>query len=186
MHFPQLQFWEALIFGSPPDNLPQRAMSSTIDVTSSCNCGTVTFKAAGDVWFNFLCHCKACSHSPGVSLSHVIGVSNGDFKVTLGARQHKGSSAEHRQKFNTRILHKVRLPHLSKPSDAKFHGLLSVTFKIENKKDETGRVKLPESMQPTGHTNYESCLLYYNDMLPKFLKVPPGPRLNSDCSPYIE
>ena len=73
-----------------------------------------------------------------------------------------------------------------KPSDAKFRGLLPVTFKIENNKYETSRVKLPESMQPTGHANYENRLLDYNDMLPKFLKFPPGPRVNSDCSPYTE
>ena len=160
-------------------------MSNTVDVTGSCNCGAVTYEAAGDVIFNLLCHCKPCSRSRGVSPTHVIGVADDDFKVTLGQDNIK-EVQPNTGKMTHAFCTKCGCHIFQKPSHVNFRGLLPVTFKIENNEDDTGRIKLPESMQPTVHVNYESRLLDYNDTLPKFLKFPSGPRVNNDGSPYTE
>ena len=155
-------------------------MLNTIDVTGYCNCGAVTFKSAGDVLFNMLCHCKACSRLSGVSPSHVIRVADSDFKVTLGQDNIKEVQKNTSNKMTHAICKKCDCHIFRKSYDAKFHGLLPVTFKVENNKDETSRLKLTESMNTTGHINYESRLLEYNEILPKFLKFPPKSRVNSD------
>ena len=86
----------------------------------------------------------------------------GDFKVTLGQDNIKEVQPNTGNKMTHAFCTKCGCHIFQKPSDAKFRGLLPVTFKIENNKDDTRRVKLPESMQPTGHANYENRLLDYN------------------------
>merc|ERR1712020_340166 len=50
-------------------------IDETIEETGSCQCGAIKFKVSGNVMFNALCHCKACSHNRGMSPVHLIGVS---------------------------------------------------------------------------------------------------------------
>jgi hypothetical protein len=161
-------------------------MPPSIDLTGKCNCGRVKFHAAGEILFNLLCHCKACTRAGGVSPVHLLAITQEGFTITQGEKDLKVAKGhgKMRHAFCTECGCRI----YQHPDDRGFRSLFPPTFHIEDKYGtiNNGCLLLPPEMMPKAHINYESRLRNFEDDLPKFKEWPDGERLNNDGTSYKE
>ena len=147
---------------------------NTIEDSGACQCGSIKFKVAGNIMMNALCHCKACSHSRGMSPVHLILVTPPSaIEITDGKeflRKAKGYGSV-RHKFCS----KCGCMIYQYPKHAKFRAILPTNFHIEDGTD----CKLTDKYVPQIHANYENRHYDYQDELPKFKVFPPQGRLTN-------
>lgn len=53
------------------------------DLTGSCACGQVTFRAKGGVKFAFVCHCRACQRLTGTGHATAVASDQDQFTVQV-------------------------------------------------------------------------------------------------------
>ena len=144
-------------------------MSEKIEETGSCLCKGVQFKVSGNVLFNCLCHCKACSHSRGMSPVHVIGI-----QPPEGVEITKGSELLTTAKGYGKMMHtfcsKCGCIVYQCLEGGNFRDVMPTTFHIEDGVN----CKLPEKYLPQKHVNYENRHYDWHDPLPKFKTFPPN------------
>lgn len=151
---------------------------TTLKQTGQCLCGKVKFAVDGDVLFNTLCHCRACSRARGMSPVHLIGVkgdvtySQGQDLVKVvpgnGAMEHAFCSACGGGIYQ-------------KPAGAGFHAVFPVSFQLETETEgqQVPSCVLPTELMPKMHTNYENRLMNHYDSLPKYKAFPPANKMTN-------
>ena len=150
-------------------------MAEIIEDTGACRCRSVKFKAKGNVMFNALCHCKACSHNRGMSPVHLIGVGGADsVEILEGAElvtTAKGPGSIVRE-----FCSKCGVSLWQGPEGAPFRAIFPTNFHIED-----GVVcKLTEKYLPKAHINYENRHYDWCDKLPKFKCFPDSPMMDNE------
>lgn len=161
-------------------------MPPSIDQAGKCNCGRIRFHAAGEILFNALCHCKACTRAKGVSPVHLLAIMQEGFTITQGEEHLQ--VAKGRGKMRHAFCTECGCHIYQHPEDGGFRALFPPTFHIEEKQRtmNNGCLLLPPEMMPEVHTNYESRLRNFEDDLPKFKEWSGSERLNNDGTSYKE
>ena len=148
-------------------------MSQTIADNGACQCRSVKYKVEGKMT-SYLCHCKACSHSCGMSPVHFIRVSPASgFQFTDGADL--VTTAKGYGKMIHAFCSKCGVMIYQYPDGNDFRAILPTNFHIEDGVNG----KLPEKYLPTVHVNYENRQYDWSDKLPKFKAVPPCPMVDN-------
>lgn len=152
-----------------PDSSPNRsaAEAETIDQKGACYCGAVGFSVRGGIFFNGLCHCKACSRARGVSPLHLIAVTPPEalqiLKGEEGLVTHRGYRGAFGQ-MTHRFCGACGCLIDQGPEGAPFRAVLPVNFHLEDGKS----CVLPEKYKPKLHVNYENRMMDWHDSLPKY------------------
>ena len=147
---------------------------NTIEDSGACQCGSIKFKVTGSIMLNTLCHCKACSHSRGMSPVHLITVPPNAIVITEGKEFLK--KAKSYGSVRHKFCEKCGSMIYQYPKHAPFRAILPTNFHIEDGTD----CKLPKKYQPQSHVNYENRHYDYHDKLPKFKDFPPHGRLTNE------
>ena len=151
-------------------------IDETIEETGSCQCGAIKFKVSGNVMFNALCHCKACSHNRGMSPVHLIGVTPpSSLQLTEGHEHLK--LAKGYGKMRHKFCSKCGCIVYQYPKHANFRAILPTNFHLEA--EDGIDCRLPEEYTPKAQVNYENRHQDYHDDLPKFKEFPPHKRLDN-------
>ena len=163
-------------------------MSKTLNVTGTCFCGTVSFKADGPELFNCLCHCRVCSRARGVSPVQLIGVPTECLVIVTGEDKLKEVAApdELKSSMVSTACANCGAIVFQGPKDAPFRAITPASLKIqvEDASFPCGvSCKLPADLLPSAHINYENRLYDYADDLPKFSSMPGGAMVTNDGTP---
>ena len=147
-----------------------------IDQVGKCLCGAVEFHAEGQILFNELCHCRACTWAASVSPVHLIGAerltfTKGKDKVVI--IQGLGTMIHARCCDCMSLLYQ-------RPKEESCFAVFPPTFHIGG--DHATYQKLPNQYLPTMHANYENRQRDYEDSLPKYKSFPPHNQMNNDGS----
>ena len=135
----------------------------------------------GAIIFHGLCHCRACSRARGTSPVHLIGVPASAFAIAKGEELLKTAV---RGKMTHTFCSSCGGPVYQCPAGAPFRAIFPASFEIEAPDASPCGVscRLPETLHPKGHFNYENRLLDSSDALPKFTCFPGSPQLKNDGS----
>ena len=145
-------------------------MAETIDDNGACHCRSVKYKVKGNMIMSALCHCKACSHSRGMSPVHLIGVSPPDAIEITEGKELLTKANGYGKMIHAFCSKCGTMVYQCPGEDAPFRAILPTNFHIENGVN----CKLPEKYLPKIHVNYENRQYDSCDKLPKFKCFPPN------------
>lgn len=149
-------------------------VDGTIQESGSCRCGAIKFQVSGNVLFNALCHCKACSHNRGMSPVHLIGVTPPS-SLLLKEGHEFLKLAKGYGKMRHKFCSKCGCIVYQYPKHANFRAIIPTNFHIEDDTD----CRLPKEYIPKVHVNYENRHYDFHDDLPKFKGFPPHGRVDN-------
>ena len=140
-----------------------------IDQKGSCYCGSVQFRAKGNILYNCFCHCKACSYNRGMSPVHLIGISPPEgIEITKGEELLTLYRGKGRMYYC--FCEKCGCGVYQGPEGLPYRTVFPTNFHIEDGVN----CALPDKHLPEFHVNYENRQMDWHDPLPKYKTFPSG------------
>mmetsp|Transcript_11404 Transcript_11404/g.32851 ORF Transcript_11404/g.32851 Transcript_11404/m.32851 type:complete len:160 (+) Transcript_11404:146-625(+) len=145
-----------------------------------CKCGCIEFELNGAPMMNVLCHCKNCTTGLGCGCSiHLyLAATSDNWSITKGEEHVKMFEGGGALRFWRCT--ECGSPVMQGPEGAPFRAFYPRTFEgyVDGKCN-----KIPDSLKPKMHINYENRAWDVNDDLPKYAAFPPNNMVNNNGSP---
>jgi hypothetical protein len=174
----------------PNASAPQETenVESSIDLTGSCKCGAIEFRANGPILFNMLCHCRNCCRAVGISPIHICGMAEDNVVITKGEdllTRIAGDQFEHGDNpwgdLDQYFCSTCGCLVYQCPSLVPVRSVMPINFHLQG--DDGVTCLLPDKLKPKLHMNYENRMFDWGDDLPKYLNIPEAsPLVNNDGS----